>query len=985
MSGIKRYVFLILSFFLGTNLCFSQFSYYPYYGKNKVLYETFDWKVYKTEHFDIYYYTDNIKDLKRIANLAESAYKSISEDIKHQLSASVPLLYYKTSTDFYQTNLFQIPEGVLGVAEPLLYRIAIQGDMAIDEIHDLLEHEISHVFEYDILWGSPGAVLYAISQPPGWVFEGYCEYNTRNWSPWSALIVRDAVLNDRIPELVGGGHLYSRYPLPRPPDYDFGHAIFDFIEYEYGRFGIRNFWHALKNAPLVGRQNPIDRAFNQTIKEFNYEFKKYLRAKHKDFLMRENPEDYSIAIGPQFPLNPYYFAFSHALSPSGDIVAALLANFKDMDFDILLFSTKDGSVIKNITKGYTIKYETIKMEIDPSNGRDIAWSFDGDRIAFFGRAGQKHSLFIADALTGKIVEDIKIQQDQPSSPFFFPDGKELLFTAFEKGIHDIFKINLETRKVLNLTSNDLFEKAPTISHNGEFLAYTIRLDAYDKLFISPLNNLKKRTQLTFGRGNTITPEFSSDDKELFFAGDMREAYNIYSLNLETGELKRYTDVRTGNFFPSPLPNEPNTVLFSSFNKGAFQIFKGELEGEVEKTVTFADMDFEEELKRFEPIVTVSIDEKKIKPYKGIGQLYLNNRPPIGAIISTDGSIYGGTALSFSDLMGDYNFMLTAYQVRSFRSYVFSYANLKRRLQYGASAYQYTIFYYAPYNYIDPLYFQYLSYRDALATRTISGVSLAAYYPFNRYYRAEANFGFSNYEEDFFDPYIFQQGASQGFRYFWNGNSLSGSLSLVGETTRFSSYGPMTGRTFRLSITQSIPVSSSFLRNTTVELDYRRYFYLGGDTLFAFRFDGFTSRGRNPYILYYGGNNQVRSANYYNIIANEGWYTNLEFRLPLISVASTLIGQIGPVRGVAFFDMTRSKLKGYPAEFWTFEGFDSLSRPVYRKSDAIGSYGFGFEFFFLGLPLHIEFAKRLEISDFSKPFDIKSYGGFQTKFWIGFDF
>jgi len=985
MRGMKKYFFLFFSILVGANLCFSQFVYFPYYGKNKVLYETFDWKVYKTEHFDIYYYTDSVQDLKRIADLAESAYTTISEDIKHQLSASIPLLYYKTSTDFYQTNLGQIPEGVIGVAEPLLYRVAIQGDMAIDEIHDLLEHEISHVFEYDMLWGSPGGALYALSAPPGWVFEGYCEYNTRTWSPWSALIVRDAVLSDRIPELAGGGHLYSRYPLPRPPDYDFGHAIFDFIEHKYGTYGIRNFWHSLKNAPLIGQQDPIKRAFDQSIKDFNYEFKKYLRAQHKHFLTRENPEDYSIPIGPEFPLNPYYFAFSHAPSPSGDIVAVLLANYKDMDFDILLFSTKDGSVIKNITKGFTLKYENIKYEIDPSKGRDLAWSSDGDRIAFFGRAGQKHSLFIIDAITGKLVEDIKIEQDQPSSPCFFPNGEELLFTAFEDGIHDIFKINLQTEKVLNLTSNDLFEKAPAISHDGNFVAHTIRVDAYDKLFISPLNDLEKRTQLTFGRGNTITPEFSADDKGLFFTGDMREAYNIYSINLETGELKRYTDVRTGNFFPSLLPAEPNTVLFSSFNKGAFQIFKDELEGEVEKTVTFADMDFEEEFDRFEPIVTVSIDEKKIKPYKGIGKLFLNNRPPIGAIVSTDGSIYGGTALSFSDIMGDHNFTFLAYQVRSFRSYLFSYANLKRRLQYMALAYQYTEFYYAPYNYIDPSYYQYLTYSDAMATRTISGASLYAYYPFNRYYRTEAGLRFGSYEENYFDPYFFQQAASQGGQYFWNGNSLTASVSLVGETTRFNYYGPMTGNTFRLSIMQSIPITDSFLRNTTLDLDYRQYLHLGGNTLFAFRFYGFASMGRNPYVFYYGGNNQVRSANYYNIVANEGWYTNLEFRIPLVNAASTIIGQIGPVRGVAFFDMTRSKLKGYSADFWTFEGYDSLGFPIYRTAEAIGSYGFGFEFFFLGLPIHLEFAKRLEIPGLSRPFDIEAYGGFETKFWIGFDF
>lgn len=986
MRALKNCFFLFSLIAISANLSFSQVIYFPYYGKNKVLYTKFDWKVYKTDHFNIFYYGDTTRDLDIIADLAESAYKSISEDIKHQLSSSVPLLYYRTSTEFYQTNLFRLPEGVLGVAEPLLYRIAIQGDMSIDEIHDLIEHELSHVFEYDLLWGSPGGALYALSQPPGWIFEGYCEYNTRNWSPWSAMIVRDAALNDRIPDLVGNGYLYSRYPLPRPPDYDFGHALFDFIEHEYGKHGIRDFWHSMKNSPLIGNQNPIRRAFDKPVKEFNFQFQKYLREKHKDFLTRENPEDYSIPIGPEYPMNPYYHAYSIALSPSGDIVAAILANYKDLDYDIVLFSTKDGKPIKNITKGYTVKYELIRFDVDSSKGRDIAWSDGGDRIAFFGRAGKKHSLFIVNPLSGKIVQDLKIQQDQPSSPCFIPGQNELLYTAFENGIHDIFKLNLDNGNVLNLTSNDLFEKAPSVSHDGKSIAYTIRIDGYDKLFLSPIDNLKKRTQLTFGKGNTITPAFSLDDKEIFFSGDSREAFNIYALNLETGELFRYTDVRTGNFFPHPMPNESNTVLFSSFNKGAFQIFKSEMEGQLVDSLTFADMDYEEEFQRFEPIVSVDIDEKKITPYKGMSKLYLNNRPPIGAIISTDGAIYGGTALSFSDLLGDHNFSLLAYQVRSFRSYNFSYANLKNRFQYMAEAFQYTTYYYAPYSYLDPVFYEFLSYRDALATRTMLGARFTGYYPFNRYYRAQVGLSFLNYEEDFYDPYLLQQlgQQNQSYGYFYNGNSLAASAALIGETTNFRYYGPYSGNTFMLSLNQSLPVTKNFIRNTTTQVDLRQYLPIGGDSLFAFRLYAMASVGRNPYVFYWGGNNQVRSSYYYNIIGNTGWYANLEFRIPLINAASTILGQIGPVRGVFFFDMTRARLKGYPARIYDVQ-YDQFGIPRLRAADAIGSYGFGFQFFFLGLPLHFEWAKRLEIEDASSPLDIKSYGKFKLKFWIGFDF
>jgi WD40 repeat protein len=678
-------------------------------------------------------------------------------------------------------------------------------------------------------------------------------------------------------------------------------------------------------------------------------------------------------------MNPYYFSFSHALSPSGDIIAALLMNFKAYDYDIVLFSADDGRIIKNITRGYTLKYEFIKYEIDPSRGKDITWSPDGDRIAFFARADEKYSLFVINALTGKTIKNIKINEDQPASPCFFPGGKEIVYTAFKKGRPDLFKVDLETENVRNLTEDEFFEKAPSISPDGEKIAYTVRVDSFDKIFISPINNLKKKTQITFGRSDTITPEFSADSNKIYFSGDMREAFNIYSIDLQTGELVRYTDVRTGNFFPIPVNNDSNKIIFSAFNKGAFQVFKSEFEGEVEKTVTFTEVEPEEEFRRFEPILTFEIDKNKVKPHKGMGKLYLDARPPIGAIVSTDGSIYGGSAISFSDIMGDYNFFLMAYQVQSYRSYYFAYTNMKKRLHYMVNAYDYTLFYYSYYSsyaYPDPLYYDRYTYRDAIATRKYSGVDFSLYYPFNRYYRVQASLGYSHYEEEYYDP---AYAGVQISNYFWNGDRVAATFALTGETTRFKNYGPATGNTFQLLLTQAIPVSKNFLQNTTIQLDYRHYLYLGSDFLFAFRLKGFASRGRNPYLFYYGGNNEVRSAYYYSIVGTEGWYANLEFRVPLVSAANTILGQLGPIRGTIFIDVTRAKLGDFPAQF------SRVENGRYVFADAIGSFGYGFQFFLFGLPFHIEFAKMLEIPDFSNPFKYNTVGEFRTKFWIGFDF
>ncbi len=976
---IHRIFFLLFVFLCATQV-FAQVSYVSYYGKNKVQYGKFNWNTYKTEHFKLFHYIDNPQILKNIAEMAESAYQKISQNIKHSLSAEVPIIYYKTYTDFEQTNLLPAQEGLLGVAEPTLYRVIIYGDLTLDQTQVLIEHELSHIFEFDILFGSPGKGAYALSYPPGWIMEGWPEHNTAVWDPWSLLIVRDATLNDRIPELSVSGDLFSRYPLPRVPDYDFGHAMFDFIEERFGKDGIREFWQSLKKSPLIGRRNPLRSAFKMTNKQFSHEFKKYLRGRFKDFLPRENPEDYSISLGPEFPLNPYYFALSHAVSPSGDILAVLTMNYQAFDIDILLISTKDGSVIKNITSGYTINYEYIRFSARPARGADLAWSNDGDTVAFFGRSGERYALILINPLTGNTERKIYIPYDQPTSPCFYPDDKELLFTAFDNGIHDIFKVNLETEAFLNLTDDDLFEKAPSISPDGKQLTYAIRLDKYDKLFLSPIDNLKSKTQLTFGSGNTISPHFSPDSKEVYFSGDIRGAYNIYSVNLETGEQKRFTDVRTGNFFPTPLPNNPKKLIFSSFNKGALQIFMSEFEGEVEKTVTFDEETTAEESERFEPLVSLEINKDEIKPHKGLGKLYLAQRPPIDAFVSSDGSIYGGGSINLSDILGDYTVSFSVYQYRSFRSYQVSYFNQKRRLQYMATAYQYTLFYYSASLYDPTLPAYLIDPRYAMATRKITGAQFGAFYPFSRFYRAEASIGYYNYEEDYFG-----EGSGQNSS-FWNGNILSADIALVGETTRFKyPFGPVAGNTFRISLSQSIPVSN-FLQNTTVRADLRQYLYLGSDFLFAFRFNGFASRGRNPYVSYWGGNNEVRSMDFYSITGTEGWYANAEFRIPLVSSMSSILGQLGPIRGVLFFDISRAKYGDFPAGIWVIEpSLNPLFPPSWSLYDAVGSWGYGFEFFLLGLPFHLEFAKMITIDDFSDPFKMDTRGKFRTNFWIGFDF
>ena len=63
-------------------------QYVPYFGKNKVKYDDFAWRVYKSPHFEIYYYPEFEQHLARLASYAESAYQKISSELKHEMTAA---------------------------------------------------------------------------------------------------------------------------------------------------------------------------------------------------------------------------------------------------------------------------------------------------------------------------------------------------------------------------------------------------------------------------------------------------------------------------------------------------------------------------------------------------------------------------------------------------------------------------------------------------------------------------------------------------------------------------------------------------------------------------------------------------------------------------------------------------------------------------------------------------------------------------------
>jgi WD40-like Beta Propeller Repeat len=1027
--GILLRVMAALAFVAYAVPVAAQTPYIPYFGKNQIRYDKFEWFHYETDHFIIYYYPEIEPHLERMAGYAESAYQQISSELKHDLAHKVPLILFQTSSEFQQQNVIPgaAQEGVGAFAEPIRQRIVMPMDEPPDLLYRLILHELTHQFDYDII----PATLVRRSTPL-WVHEGLADYMTGAWRPLDLMAVRDAAVADIVPKMsklegysdVGGARMI----------YNLGHAIFEFIEAKWGKEGLRQYLFSLRKSVIGGGEDAYEEAFKITADEFDTEFEKYLKDRFKPFRDKERPADYGRNLMPNPEKTPFRGAYTVEPSPSGDLLAIFSGNARDREGDILLISAHDGSVVRNLTKGFdqSLGFEYI---VTPG-GRWVtvpwfSWSSTGDRLAYFVRTEKSRTLIVQNVLTGKVDERFDARLvDDPESPDFSPDGRKIAFAALQNGTGDIFIGDLQTKEITNITKDAFADSAPTWAPDGQSIVYIARVSGNEKLFRVDVATGQK-TQLTFGTHDDASAQFL-DENTLVFPSTATDPaqpidpdvarngqiYNVWTLNLKNGELRQYTDAVSGNLYTTVLKDGT-----SSPRIGIVTYYKGEYElhslDNRDPIVTAASSDFGAPgpIIDFQaPLSHTIVADNKAKKGK-FEKMFMDGRPPVALGVTSGGDIFGGTAVTFSDVLGDQQFSIFAASVSQYRTLSMSYLNLAHRFNYALQGYSQTQFFYGNLEgvFYDPSFSGVIDRDLSIATRTVRGGTAFGIWPFNRYRRVELSASFQQYTENFNDPSL--QAYSEQYQVDNYGRPLLNSgtfiplgVTFVQETTVFREFGPLSGSTVRAGYEVAPKIAGSLSRQTT-DVDARYYKKLGATGLLALRARGFKSWGDAPNFMYFGGNSEMRGYDYLQFVGDTTAFFNAELRFPLIEAMLTPIGVLGGIRGVLFTNMGGGHFEGQQFKWWTNSNelytpinsfiFTGITQtPVYgtpvvvdgfRLVDARASYGVGLETFALGFPIHFDWAwKTLFNKDWEDAL-FRPYGGSdefrKVKFsvWIGYDF
>jgi hypothetical protein len=1009
----------------------AQTPYIPYFGKNQIRYDKFDWQIYTTDHYEIYYYSEIEPHLERVAGYAESAYQHVSSELKHDLAFKVPLIFFTTSSEFFQQNVIPgaAQEGVGAFAEPSRYRMLLPMDEPSDLLYRLIVHELTHIFQFDII---PTGLIRR--NMPLWTMEGMSDYMTGYWRPLDLMTVRDAAVSDIVPKM-SEMQDYGGFSNPRLI-YNLGHAAFEFMEARWGKEGVRQYVFALRRSVIGGSDDAYTEAFQLSAEEFDQQFDRYLKERFKPFRDKERPADYGRDLAP----NPQKSRFANVLSiepsPSGDLLAAMTANGKDRELDIVLVSSRDGQIVRNLTSGFDQDRGFEYLATPGGRWNSVpwmSWSPQGDRLAYFVRTEKDRTLIVQNVVSRKTEVRIPIETiDAPESPDFSPDGRHVAFSGMQDVNAEIYVVDLQTKEIKKLTNDGLAHYAPTWSPDGKSIVYLARVSGNEKLFRMNADG-SNPTQLTFGTHDEGGAQFVDAGTLVFASTAVNPAepvdpdvakngqiYNLWTLDLRTNELRQFTDALTGNLSPVVLHEGTATrIAFVTYLKGDYGLHTLDRKDEITR-VASADFGAPGPIIDFQAPLTHTLVTDNKKKKGRFEKMFLDGRPPVALGVTSGGDFFGGTQVSFTDVLGDQQFNLFAASVSQYRTLSLSWLNLERRFQWALQGYSQTQFFYGQMEgvFYDPYLSQFIDRDFAIATRTVRGGTAFGIYPLNRYRRLELFGGFNQYNESFNDPALEQysqeyQEEVYGRTLFNNGSMVPLGVAFVQETTIFREYGPLAGSTMRLAY-EVAPKIGNTLTRQTLDVDARKYYRLASNGVLALRARGFRSWGDNPDFLYFGGNSEMRGYEYLQFAGQKAFFLNAELRFPLIEAMLTPIGVLGGVRATLFANMGGSGWDPTDFKLWTTE--TTVERPItgYQPSplpggtpvpiygapvlvdglrliDGRGSYGISLMTFALGFPLHFDWSWKTLFNRTWEDVTFAQYGGSEEfrkmKFamWIGYDF
>jgi len=886
---LKRAILLSILLVLLCGNAAAQF----YYGKNKVQYTNFDWQVMHTEHFNIYFYEEEVALARTAAQLAETSYEVLSARYNHEIPRKVPLIIYSSPSYFSQTNIlpYLLPESVGGFTEFIKGRVAVPFNGSYADFAHVVRHELVHAFmisRLDAVFNRQrrGKFHY----PPLWFTEGLAEYWSNQWGSEEDMTLGDMVLSNRLEGINTLWRLSGTYYM-----YKGGESLLHFIDSTYGPDKIPLLfenWHKGKNFDEV-----VKLTLGDNLKDVSDKWVYWLKRR-------------------------YYPELGEYGLPKGESKFITDERFAEKGVPI---TWDDGRGTKEwiIYKAYCMGYTGIYMKPLAPGGRERKVLVKGERsadyeslhilrsgidandsglVVFSSKSKECDVLYILDLNENRVTQRYEFADlIEARSPRLSPEGDRVVFSGVKKdGYTNIYLLNLARGDYYAVT-DDVFDDAdPCFTIDGRSLVFSSDrcVGGPDGAYNLYQIDLDSRTmkQITFGAFADKSPECTS--RGIYFSSDRNGFPNLFLMDHQ-GQLTEQSTYATGAFDPR-LTSDGKRLTYTGYQDMAYRIYVMDLP---EQPIPVEQPAPDTLLTWTPPQLPEEHRSSTVRYHTeysfDIAQSAMIYDPVYGSL--------GGVQAAITDMLGNHaiHFLLTNSAqtkdefLESFNVGV-TYINRKTRINKGLGLFHLYDEYYNDY---DKYYYE----RQAGALGFVS-------YPFSKFSRVDLT--------------TVARYSKRDSRYNFNNREaflVSSYISYVYDNSIWDISGPIDGRRYHFTLGHTTSMDGFRSFNRTAIADIRHYFRLGTNSALANRMFAYTSAGLEPQRIYFGGSWSFRGFDRRAFYNRNVLFSSTELRFPLIDVLA-----IGFPFGGLSFQGIRGALFYDTGAMWD-DNFDQF----------LGSFGAGF--------------------------------------------
>ena len=533
------------------------------FGKNKVRYRDFQWEILESEHIELHFEPEFQNLAVQAIEYLEEGYDHISQILHHDLSHRPPVVIYQSHYQFQQTNIFPdfLPPGVAGFAEPLRFRMVVPFAGDLDEFRNVLVHELTHIFQYDIIHKGPiRRITSPIAQPPTWLMEGMAEYTTPGRNTVDEMVLRDAVLTDGLIPLEtmnqvwGQGNVFLAYKQ--------SHALMEYIASQYGPEKISRIlrlWDSQHDTDKL-----MDRLIGMDLKTLDEHWSAQMRKTYWPLLQtRDYTSEFAEKIGDDENIH----SFSSACwSLSGDMLAVHSSDGIEQHVDIIRL--RDASLVERVTESMrAADYDHLSI-----GSGTVAWAQDGQTIAFVAKEGPRDRILLWDLYDKELVQTLTMpDMDLVESLTWSPNSHQLAFIGTGQGQSDLYVIDVQTGERRQLTGTPEREDYPSWSPDGQRIAFSTK---YRNQFDIKIYDLTKDVAHTAISSPTddLWPQWLPESNKLLFVSTRDKINDLFVYHLDEGREFRLTRSLSGIMNPALSP-DGRQIVFNTYFKGRSFLYR----------------------------------------------------------------------------------------------------------------------------------------------------------------------------------------------------------------------------------------------------------------------------------------------------------------------------------------------------------------------------------------------------------------------------